>query len=508
MNAFRVRFAPSPTGALHIGGVRTALYNYLLARKNGGSFILRVEDTDQARYIEGAESYIREALLWCGLEPDEGPGFGGDFGPYRQSERKDIYRQYAEDLVGAGAAYYAFDSQEELEAAREAARARGDHNFRYDSRVRDRMKNSLALPDEEVRQRLESGEPYTIRLLVPAEGEVAFEDAVRGVVRFQCPELDDKVMLKADGMPTYHLANVVDDHLMQVTHVIRGEEWLPSTAHHVLLYRFLGWENEMPSFAHLPLILKPTGNGKLSKRDGAKFGIPVFPLHWEAGEDKFVGFRETGFLPEAVINFLAFLGWNPGTEQEIFSLEELVEAFGMEHIGKSGARFDYDKALWFNQQYISSLSGEALAARVGPILESQGLKPDPDYLAEVCDLMKARMTLLGDLWEQGSFFFRPVQAYDDANAAKRWSPGRRAEMEKLDSLLKDVDPYEAPALEQTTKGFIKEENLKFGQIFPLLRIALAGSMQGPDVFRMMALLGKAEVHQRMQRAFDHFDSLA
>ncbi|RME93486.1 MAG: glutamate--tRNA ligase, partial [Bacteroidetes bacterium] len=353
MSSVRVRFAPSPTGALHIGGVRTALYNYLLAKKLGGTFILRIEDTDQTRYVPGAEAYILEALDWLGLTPDEGPGFGGAYGPYRQSERQAQYLKYAQELVASGRAYYAFDTPEELEAQRELAKAAGKHSFKYDAQSRGQLRNSLSLPKAEVEALLADGVPYTIRLLVEPGQTVVIEDLVRGSVSFQTDELDDKVLLKADGMPTYHLANIVDDHLMKISHVIRGEEWLPSTAHHVLLYRAFGWEDTMPAFAHLPLILKPTGKGKLSKRDGLKLGIPVFPLAWKGDtpEDSFMGFREFGFDPAAVLNFLALLGWNPGTDQEIFSLDELIAAFSIEKIGKAGARFDFDKAKWFNQQY-------------------------------------------------------------------------------------------------------------------------------------------------------------
>ena len=339
MSNIRLRFAPSPTGPLHIGGVRTALYNYLLAKKTGGTFILRIEDTDQTRYVPGAEDYIIESLKWCGLEPQEGPGFGGDYGPYRQSERKALYKKYAQQLIDSGNAYYAFDTPEELEARRQAEKEKGNHTFKYDSKLRKEMNNSTTLSAEEVKSRLESGTPYTIRLKIPIDEIVTVKDLIRGDVNFQSNELDDKIILKGDGMPTYHLANIVDDHLMKISHVIRGEEWLPSTAHHVLLYRFLGWEDKMPQFAHLPLILKPNGKGKLSKRDGAKLGIPVFPLSWAGTvqDDAFEGFREFGFDPNAVINFLAFLGWNPGTEQEIFSLDALCDAFSIEKIGKAGA---------------------------------------------------------------------------------------------------------------------------------------------------------------------------
>ena len=510
MSTYRVRFAPSPTGALHIGGVRTALYNYLLARRHGGQFILRIEDTDQNRYVEGAEEFILESLRWCGIEPDEGPATGGPYGPYRQSERKEIYREYAERLVASGDAYYAFDTPEELEAARDTARAAGDHSFRYDSQTRGKMRNSLSLDPAEVQRLIEAGVPYTVRLLVPEDEEIAFEDAIREVVRFQGSELDDKVILKGDGWPTYHLANVVDDHLMQITHVVRGEEWLSSTAHHVLLYRFLGWEGSMPAFAHLPLILKPSGKGKLSKRDGTRLGIPVFPIDWDAqgASAHAEGFRERGFLPQAMLNFLAFLGWNPGTEQEIFSLDELVEAFDLAQIGKSGARFDFEKALWFNQQYIAALSAADLAEAVMPWLQRAGVQPERSYLEAVCSLMGERMTLLGDLWEQGHFFFQPVHVYDDKNAAKRWSGERYAQLQKLDQALQRLDAFDSAHLKEAIMAFMEAEGLKFGQLFPLLRIALTGSMQGPDVYETMAVLGRESVHRRLQAAMEHFNGLS
>ncbi len=398
MENIRVRFAPSPTGALHIGGIRTALYNYLLAKKFGGTFILRIEDTDQTRYVPGAEAYIIEALHWAGIVPTEGQSFGGEYGPYRQSDRKAIYHDYAQKLVENGQGYYAFDTPEELDAARQA-----DDTFKYDYKSRARLNNSLTLSAAEVQQRLDSGAPYVIRLKVPEGETVHIQDLVRGEVNFQSNELDDKVMLKGDGMPTYHLANVVDDRLMKITHVIRGEEWLPSTAHHVLLYRAFGWEAEMPRFAHLPLILKPDGKGKLSKRDGTRLGIPVFPLSWagETPEDSFVGFREAGFDPRAMVNFMAFMGWNPGTEQEIFSMDELADAFSVEKIGKSGARFDIEKARWFNQQYIMASSEEELAATVRPIIEAHGHQPTEAYLRSFVGMMKERVVLFSrflDKW--------------------------------------------------------------------------------------------------------------
>ncbi|MEY3367371.1 MAG: hypothetical protein RI973_526 [Bacteroidota bacterium] len=510
MNKVRVRFAPSPTGPLHIGGVRTALYNYLFAKKNNGTFILRIEDTDQVRYVPGAEEYIIESLRWCGLLPDEGPGFGGPFAPYRQSERKAIYQQYARELVARGEAYYAFDTPEELEARRTAEATAGNHGFKYDADTRMSMKNSLSLPEAEVSRRLAAGEECVIRLKVPAGETVVVEDLIRGTVSFNTAELDDKVLLKGDGMPTYHLANIVDDHLMDITHVIRGEEWLPSTGHHVLLYRAFGWEETMPRFAHLPLILKPDGKGKLSKRDGAKFGIPVFPLGWkgETPEESFDGFREFGFLPQAVINFLAFLGWNPGTGEEIFSLEALSEAFSIDKISKGGARFDYDKARWYNQQYMHALESGVLATSVRPWLAARGIDVSDAYLAAVCQLMKDRLTLLPDLADQAPYLFgEEVTLFDQEQVAKRWAPALRPDLEALADELAAAGSFEASALEALVKDFCAARNLKAGQVMPLLRLALAGTMQGPAVFDMMELLGAGITVSRLRKAAVHFDSL-
>jgi glutamyl-tRNA synthetase len=492
----RVRFAPSPTGALHIGGVRTALYNYLFARQHGGTFILRIEDTDQTRYVPGAEDYIIEALRWVGLLPDEGVGFGGDKGPYRQSDRKPIYLQYAQELVRRGHAYYAFDSAEALEARRQAA-----ENFTYNHLTRNDLDNSLTLPEPEWQRRLQAGDPHVIRLKVMPGQDILVRDRIRGEVRFDSSELDDKVLLKADGMPTYHLANIVDDHLMGITHVIRGEEWLPSTAHHVLLYQGFGWADTMPSFAHLPLILKPVGNGKLSKRDGAKFGIPVFPLEWRGAtaEESFSGFRDTGFLPEAALNFLALLGWHPGGDQEIFSLEELVQAFSMEHISKGGARFDYEKAKWFNQKYIQAADNAVLATHIRPLAEAKGYTVTDDYLAQVAALMKERVTFLPDFVESGYYFFEPVRAYDRETLDKKWNPDVAAQFADLRGMIAGFEPFEAAALETAVKNFIAERGLKPGDMLPLLRIALAGTMKGPAVFEMAVALGRAETLRRLDR---------
>lgn len=502
MSNIRVRFAPSPTGALHIGGVRTALYNYLFAKKHGGTFILRIEDTDQGRYVPGAEEYIIEALKWCGIMPTEGQGLGGPHAPYRQSERKDLYQKHAQDLLKNGKAYLAFDTPVELEAARAA-----NPNFKYDAQSRTGLSNALTLSADEVQRRLDAGHDYVIRLKVPENEIVTFTDLIRGEVSFATSELDDKVLMKSDGMPTYHLANIVDDHLMEITHVIRGEEWLPSTGHHVLLYRAFGWEATMPQFAHLPLILKPDGKGKLSKRDGAKFGMPVFPLGWdgETEEDSFRGFREFGFLPQAVINFLAFLGWNPGTEQEIFSLDELCEAFSIEKISKSGARFDYDKAKWYNQQYLHATDDAELARLVRPLAEAKGHQVSDDYLAQVCHLMKGRATFLPDLVEQSAYLLGEIQAFDNENIAKRWKPENRQIFEALALHVKAQSEFVASPLEEAVKNFMAEQGKKPGEIMPILRLALAGTMQGPGVFEMMELLGRTATLERLAKAFDYFD---
>lgn len=507
MKNIRVRFAPSPTGALHIGGIRTALYNYLLAKKYNGTFILRIEDTDQVRYVPGAEEYIIEALRWANIVPDEGVGFGGEYGPYRQSDRKEIYQKYAAELIANGKAYYAFDTPEELDAAREK-----DKTFKYDAVNRPRLNNSEALPAAETQQLIDRGEPYVIRLKVNPGEAIHIQDLIRGEVIFQSEELDDKVILKADGMPTYHLANIVDDHLMEITHVIRGEEWLPSTAHHVLLYRAFGWESTMPEFAHLPLILKPDGKGKLSKRDGNRLGIPVFPLSWdgETPEDSFMGFREFGFLPQAMVNFMAFLGWNPGTEQEIFSMEELIAAFSVEKIGKAGARFDFEKAKWFNQQYILHTDNVTLAQFVRPIIEAKGHQPEASFLESFCALLKERVLFLSEFWDKGYYFFEDVRDYDLANARKRWKPESRTLFENLGENLNQLQSsqWQAETVQKAVELFMSNNNLKPGDIFPLLRIALAGTMQGPAVFEMMALLGQETVSQRLKKAIELFENPA
>ena len=502
MTKVRVRFAPSPTGPLHIGGVRTALYNYLFALKHQGTFILRIEDTDQVRFVPGAEEYITESLNWCGLTPHEGPGFGGDYGPYRQSERKEIYRQYAERMVATGNAYYAFDTPEELESIRVA-----DPNFKYGINTRAQLKNSLNLPDQEVEKMLPVSEHAVIRLKIPEGEKVEINDEIRGLVTFDTNELDDKVILKSDGMPTYHLANIVDDHLMEISHVIRGEEWLSSTAHHVLMYRFLGWTP--PVFAHLPLILKPTGQGKLSKRDGAKFGFPVFPLTWHDNlpDDIFPGFREDGYLPEALLNFLAFLGWNPGTEQEIYSVKELAEVFTLEKIVKSGARFDIDKALWYNQHYMIHTDDYLLAELLQPLVKTDERTGSISYLAEVCHLMKERVHRISEIPVKADFFFGPPSGYDEQTIVKKYRKENRIHFENIALILAALVDFDAQSADEKVKNYIQELGLKTGEILPVLRIAVSGTMQGPDLFRTIALLGNEESANRIRNGVVYFDTL-
>ncbi|CAN5212355.1 glutamate--tRNA ligase [soil metagenome] len=504
----RVRFAPSPTGPLHIGGVRTALYNFLLARQLGGTFILRIEDTDQERFVPGAEDYITETLAWCGLQVDEGPHVGGPHAPYRQSERKPMYRQFAEQLLASGNAYYAFDTADELNTLRENTQG-GSSTFKYDAATRMQLNNSLTLTEAEVKERLSRGDEYVIRLKVTADQEVVFEDVIRGTVSFQSNQLDDKVLLKSDGMPTYHMANVVDDHLMEITHVIRGEEWLPSAPTHVLLYRAFGWESTMPKFAHLPLILKPDGNGKLSKRDGDRLGFPVFSLDWtnpDTGEVS-KGFRERGFLPEPFLNMLAFLGWNPGTEQEIFTTDELIAAFSLERINKAGAKFDFEKAKWFNQQYIKTIEPAELAKLVKPQLDKKGVNVAPEFLTEASRLLSERITFLNDFWEQGQIFFQPPAQYDVAMLKKKWKEGKKEFFPELVDRIEKLTDYTATALETEVKLFMETHSLGFGDVLPIIRIMLTGTMQGPAVFDTAVLIGREETLKRMRKGMAEFDGL-
>lgn len=501
-HSVRVRFAPSPTGPLHMGGVRTALFNYLFARKHNGAFILRIEDTDQTRYVKGAEDYIINALDWCGLEFDEGPEQGGDFGPYRQSERKSIYKKYADQLVEAGHAYYAFDTPEELDAARKEAEAKGQ-TFAYNAHTRLSMKNSLSLPDKEVEQLLKNNASYVIRFKMPDDAIVVEEDdMIRGKVSFRTNELDDKVLFKADGMPTYHLANVVDDHLMQISHVIRGEEWLPSLPLHVLLYRAFGWVK--PTFAHLPLILKPHGKGKLSKRDGDKLGFPVFPLQWtdpDTGEVS-AGYREDGYFPEAFLNMLAFLGWNPGTEQEIFTPQQLIEAFSFDRVNKAGARFDPEKAKWFNHQYLIRKSDEELVNLFIPILKDKGITPPAtDELSRIIALVKERVTFVNELWDQTAFFFSAPQTYDPKVVKKRWKGEVPAFLQSLaDEFDSFKDAWNAATIKEKVSQRIQEKKMNFGAVMNSLRLALVGGSFGPDLFSIIEILGREEVSKRIRQA--------
>lgn len=577
----RVRFAPSPTGALHIGGVRTALYNYLLAKKHGGQFILRIEDTDQDRYVPGAEEYIVEALEWLGLEFDESPMKGGPYGPYRQSDRKatGIYEKFAKQLVTNGHGYYAFDTKEELDAVRQNLEAQGK-TFKYDANTRMSLKNSLALPEATWKQMLADGVPHVVRIMIPETGNVVFKDLVRGIVSFNCEDLDDKVMLKNDGMPTYHLANIVDDYHMKITHVIRGEEWLPSTPMHVLLYQFLGWESSMPQFSHLPLILKPdpgaflnkktiepftarftndfikknpnyadkkddisknilpilqdfkniaerlkindkkdsklqqeiksflhsTMYGKLSKRDGDRLGMPVFPLDWkgEKEEDSFKGFREWGFLPDAVINLLALLGWNDGTEQEIYTREELIQAFDLQRVSPSGARFNFEKANWFNKQYIGQLSNGKLKELVKPVLVEKNINISEDKLNLVATLLKPRMNYITDFYPNAEYFFHDldlnaVQAKHDhsiqTKILDKWSAERLEELNSLIKNIENINPFDAATLESTVEPIIAD---KKGDILPILRLGLSGEMGGPGVYEIMEVLGKEQTIKRLR----------
>ena len=503
MRKVRVRFAPSPTGPLHIGGVRTALYNYLFARQNGGDMILRIEDTDQTRFVPGAEDYIIEALDWLGIKFDEGVHLGGNYGPYRQSDRKPLYRQYADQLLRDGWAYYAFDKPEALDAKRKEYESQ-KKTFQYDCTTRLSMENSLSLPADEVSRRIDSGEPYVVRFKFPEDLDITVHDLIRGDVTMNSRLLDDKVLFKSDGMPTYHLANIVDDHLMEVSHVIRGEEWLPSAPLHVMLYRAFGWEDTMPQFAHLPLLLKPDGNGKLSKRDGDRLGFPVFPLDWhnpETGEIS-SGYRERGYLPEAVVNMLALLGWNPGNDQELMSMDELIRLFSIEHISKSGAKFNIEKAKWFNHEYLQKCSDERIAEMFIPQLKEHGIDAPMDYVVKVCGMMKERISFPSELWDQTHYFFVAPTEYDPKAVSKRWKPGMTTHMAKVIEILNTV-PFQYDAIHQALlEDYIKGNELNMGQIMNSLRLAVVGTTVGPDMLTLVMTIGKEETIARVQRAID------
>jgi len=496
----RTRYAPSPTGFQHIGGVRTALYAWLFAKKNNGKLILRIEDTDQSRYVAGAEQYIIDTLNWLELPADEGVGFGGEYGPYRQSERKAIYKKYALQLVQTGKAYYAFDTPEELGAAREKT-----PNFKYDAQTRKAMRNSLTLSVDEIEQLMKANASYVIRLKIGGDALVKFQDIVRGEVAVHEKELDDKVLFKSDGMPTYHLANIVDDHLMGITHVIRGEEWLPSTPLHVLLYRSLGWSKTMPQFAHLPLLMNPNGKGKLSKRTGDKLGFPVFPLAWihPTEDKKGSGFREDGYLPEALINFLAFLGWNPGTEQELFSLEELVEAFSLERVTKAGSRFDIDKLKWYNQEYIKK-ADDSYLSKVFLAVKPKEIDADEKTILPLIPLFKERITFPINFWEQASVLLGKPTMFDQKILKKKWKQENIDHLYKIKAQLNDTADFTQEKTAEIVKGYIGQHELSFGNILQPLRLLLTGQSGGPDLFEMMAILGKTEVLERFDYAFEHF----
>ncbi len=500
----RVRFAPSPTGPLHMGGVRTALFNYLFAKKHNGDFLLRIEDTDQTRYVKGAEDYIVESLKWCGITIDEGATVGGEYGPYRQSERKAMYKQYAQQLIESGNAYYAFDTAEELDAIRKQFEAE-KKNFIYNHETREQLNNSFNLSAEEVEQRLNSGEPYVIRFKMPVGEELQLDDEIRGRVVFATSNLDDKVLFKSDGMPTYHLANVVDDYCMKISHVIRGEEWLPSMPLHVLLYQKLGWEADMPKFAHLPLILKPVGKGKLSKRDGDKMGFPVFPLLWTNPENGDIssGYRESGYFPEAFVNMLAFLGWNPGTEQEIFSLEELSQAFSLERVGKSGSKFDPEKTKWFNHQYLIKKTDDTIADLfMAEVLAPKNITADKAMVAKVCGMVKDRVNFIAELWEQVDFFFEAPAIFDAKTVKKAWKEDTPNLMSELVEVLKEITDFSSANTETIVKEWVTSKEIGFGKVMTPFRLAMVGAGKGPHLFDIIELLGKEETIARLHFAIE------
>ncbi len=496
----RVRFAPSPTGALHIGGVRTALYNYLFARKHGGELVFRIEDTDSSRFVPGAEEYILESFRWLGIDFDEGVSFGGDHGPYRQSERREIYKTYVKQLLDSGHAYLAFDTPEELAAKRAEV-----PNFQYDASTRLSMRNSLSLSQDEVDALLADGAQYVVRFKINPGREVLVNDLIRGQVRIMSDILDDKVLFKsADELPTYHLANIVDDHLMLITHVIRGEEWLPSAPLHVLLYEAFGWADTMPQFAHLPLLLKPSGTGKLSKRDGDRLGFPVFPLEWHdpKTDELSTGFREAGYYPAPLVNFLALLGWNPGTEQEVFTLPELVDAFSLERCSKAGARFDINKAIWFNHSYILNASDAEIARDFAPIVANNGIDETMERITQVVAMMKSRVNFVKELWPITSFFFIPPQSYEEKAVKKHWKPQSKEQMSQLCKVLNTIDDWSPEGQEPAVQQWMDENQYKRGDIMNALRVCLVGQAIGPDIYQITTFLGKDETLQRLNNAIN------
>ena len=496
----RVRFAPSPTGALHIGGVRTALYNYLFAKQHNGDMILRIEDTDSQRFVPGAEVYIVEALEWLGIKFDEGVGYGGNHAPYRQSERKSIYRQYVDQLLVAGKAYIAFDTPEELDAKRKEI-----PNFQYDASTRMQMRNSLTLSKEETEALIAEGKQYVVRFKIEPGEDIHVNDLIRGEVIINSSILDDKVLYKsADSLPTYHLANIVDDHLMEISHVIRGEEWLPSAPLHVLLYRAFGWQDTMPEFAHLSLLLKPDGNGKLSKRDGDRLGFPVFPLEWHDPKTGEVssGYRESGYLPEAVINFLALLGWNPGNDQEILSMNDLIRLFSLEKCSKNGAKFDFEKGKWFNHKYIQNKSDEELANLFMPILQDKGIAADPEKTVRIIGLVKDRISFVKELWGQTSYFFAAPESYEDKSVKKRWKEDTPQRMKELIGILERIDDFTSENTEKIVLGWITDNGYHMGNVMNAFRLAVVGECKGPHMFDITAILGKEETIKRIQKAIE------
>jgi glutamyl-tRNA synthetase len=498
----RVRFAPSPTGPLHIGGIRTALYNFLFAKKHQGQFLLRIEDTDQARFVPGAEQYILDTLKWLGIEPDEGPSQGGAFGPYRQSDRLDIYKNYVAQLLEAGKAYYAFDTPDELDAMRERLKAAKVVSPQYNAISRELMQNSLTLPQEVVKAKIDAGEPYVVRIKMPHKEVVRFYDQIRGWVKVDTATLDDKVLMKSDGWPTYHLANVVDDYLMQITHVIRGEEWLPSTPLHILIYQYLGWEKSMPQFVHLPLLLKPEGHGKLSKRDAEQQGFPIFILSWKdpvTGEST-ASFREQGYLPDALINFLALLGWSPGNDQEFFDKQALIQAFSLERIGKSGVKFDIQKAAWFNQHYLRAQPEEVLVGYLTEALEQHRLAYSPQQVHQACQLIKERAVFPQDFWEQGQYFFKAPEHYDPAIIQNKWTKQATEVLQEFVKILSSLEGFHANQIKAALMELLERKQLKISQIMPVMRFSLTGVGAGAELMQTMEIIGQEACIQRIKNA--------
>lgn len=500
----RVRFAPSPTGPLHIGGVRTALYNYLFAKKHGGDFILRIEDTDQTRFVAGAEEYIIESLEWCGIKFDEGVHVGGAYAPYKQSERKNMYKDYANYLIEKGCAYYAFDTSGELDAIRKDYESQ-KQTFQYCQANRSTLKNSLTLSESEVQKKLNNGDPYVLRIKIPENEIVEVNDIIRGKVVVNTSQLDDKVLFKSDGLPTYHLANVVDDLQMKITHVIRGEEWLPSAPLHILLYKYLGRENEMPQFAHLPLLLKPDGNGKLSKRDGDKLGFPVFPLKWvdPKSNDISSGYRESGYFPEAVVNILALLGWNPGTEQELFSMDELIKEFSLERVGKAGSKFDPEKAKWFNHQYLLRKTDDETANLFLTEIKDKGITAEWSYVVKVCGLVKERINFISELWAQSFFFFQAPSVFDEKAIKDKWKENSPQLLSEIKEVIKEAPDLSAIPLKEYVSNYLHNKQIPMGQLMTSLRICIVGALSGPDLFEIISMIGREETLSRIDFALEN-----